>query len=69
MGGEPDVEFMRALETVSEVASLDQRWTSSWATSFKARYAHLDFFHFHLFLIDFLASLLFDSSRYAVFMS
>lgn len=39
LGGDGDVEFMRGLETVSEVASLDQRWTSSWATSFKSRYA------------------------------
>ncbi|KZV73660.1 dynactin p62 [Peniophora sp. CONT] len=36
LGGDPDVEFMRGLEIVSEVASLDQRWTSSWATSFKS---------------------------------
>ena len=37
LGGEPDVELMRSLEMISEVASLDQRWTSSWATSFKSR--------------------------------
>ncbi|GLB38621.1 putative dynactin p62 family protein [Lyophyllum shimeji] len=36
-GGDADVEYMRHLETVSEVASLNQRWTSSWATSFQAR--------------------------------
>ncbi|KAI0027744.1 dynactin p62 family-domain-containing protein [Vararia minispora EC-137] len=35
LGGEPDVEFMRRLETVSEVASLEQRWSSSWAVSLR----------------------------------
>ncbi|KZT09224.1 dynactin p62 [Laetiporus sulphureus 93-53] len=29
-GGEADVEYMRHLETVSEVASLEQRWLNSW---------------------------------------
>ncbi|EKM51670.1 uncharacterized protein PHACADRAFT_150266 [Phanerochaete carnosa HHB-10118-sp] len=32
-GAEPDVEFMRHLETVEEVATLDQRWGNSWVTS------------------------------------
>lgn len=32
-GGEVDVEFLKHLESVSEVASLDQRWDESWATS------------------------------------
>lgn len=32
-GGDADVEFMRHLENVSEVASLDQRWENSWVTS------------------------------------
>jgi dynactin-4 len=31
-GGEVDAEYMRHLETVGEVASLEQRWTNSWAT-------------------------------------
>ena len=43
-GGEADVDFMRHLETVAEVASLDQRWTSSWATSLRTQYVfHLPF--------------------------
>jgi dynactin-4 len=32
-GGEADIDYMRHLENVSEVASLEQRWVSSWATS------------------------------------
>ncbi|KAK7048665.1 dynactin subunit 4 [Favolaschia claudopus] len=32
-GGDADVEYMRHLEDVSEVANLEQRWLSSWATS------------------------------------
>ena len=32
-GGDADVEYMRHLETVGEVASLEQRWTNSWAMS------------------------------------
>ena len=32
-GGEEDVEYMRRLESVSEVANLEQRWGSSWAVS------------------------------------
>jgi dynactin-4 len=36
-GGEVDVELMRRLENVSEVASLDQRWTNSWSTSLETR--------------------------------
>lgn len=32
-GAEPDVEFMRHLETVEEVATLEQRWGNSWVTS------------------------------------
>lgn len=31
-GGEEDVELIRHLEEVSEVATLEQRWGSSWAT-------------------------------------
>ncbi|KAJ7791228.1 dynactin subunit 4 [Mycena olivaceomarginata] len=30
-GGEADVEYMRHLENVSEVANLEQRWINSWA--------------------------------------
>lgn len=36
-GGEVDVELMRRLESISEVASLDQRWTYSWSTSLETR--------------------------------
>ncbi|KAF8073933.1 dynactin subunit 4 [Lyophyllum atratum] len=36
-GGDADVEYMRHLETVGEVAGLDQRWSSSWAVSLQAR--------------------------------
>jgi dynactin 4 len=32
-GAEPDVEFLRHLETVEEVATLEQRWGNSWTTS------------------------------------
>lgn len=32
-GAEPDVEFIRHLETVEEVATLEQRWGNSWVTS------------------------------------
>ncbi|KAJ7627543.1 dynactin p62 family-domain-containing protein [Mycena polygramma] len=32
-GGEADVDYMRHLENVGEVANLEQRWVSSWATS------------------------------------
>lgn len=36
-GGEADVEFMRALEGVGEVASLEQRWGGSWVSSLHTR--------------------------------
>jgi hypothetical protein len=36
-GGEADVDFLRHLETVDEVASLDQRWFSSWAAPLQMR--------------------------------
>lgn len=36
-GGDADVEYMRHLEAVSEVSSLDQRWTGSWTVSLQAR--------------------------------
>ncbi|KAJ3747513.1 dynactin p62 family-domain-containing protein [Lentinula detonsa] len=36
-GGEVDVDFMRRLEDVSEVASLEQRWNYSWSTSLETR--------------------------------
>ncbi|KAJ7079756.1 dynactin subunit 4 [Mycena belliarum] len=32
-GGEADVDYMRHLENVNEVANLEQRWVNSWATS------------------------------------
>ncbi|EIW59395.1 dynactin p62 [Trametes versicolor FP-101664 SS1] len=35
VSGEADVEFLRHLETISEVASLEQRWTNSWVSSLR----------------------------------
>lgn len=35
-GGKVDVDHMRALETIGQVASLEQRWDNSWTTSLKA---------------------------------
>ncbi|KAG6866194.1 hypothetical protein C0991_007744 [Blastosporella zonata] len=35
-GGEADAEYMKHLEEVGEVASLEQRWTSSWANPLQA---------------------------------
>ncbi|KZT67268.1 dynactin p62 [Daedalea quercina L-15889] len=32
-GGEADAEFVRHLETVAEVATVEQRWVNSWASS------------------------------------
>ncbi|KAL4245700.1 Dynactin subunit 4 [Abortiporus biennis] len=32
-GGDADVDFLKHLETVSEVAALEQRWVNSWTTS------------------------------------
>ena len=40
-GGEADVDFMRHLEGIAEVASLEQRWESSWATPLRAKYVLL----------------------------
>ena len=37
MGGEIDVEFMEHIETENEVASLEQRWANSWATSLRTK--------------------------------
>ncbi|KAF5380690.1 hypothetical protein D9757_007058 [Collybiopsis confluens] len=36
-GGDVDVDFMRRLESLSEVASLEQRWMYSWSTSLETR--------------------------------
>ncbi|KAF5309348.1 hypothetical protein D9611_014025 [Ephemerocybe angulata] len=36
-GGELDVELMNGLEEVDEVASLDQRWESSWVSSMQTK--------------------------------
>lgn len=36
-GGEIDVEFMEHIETEGEVASLEQRWANSWATSLRTK--------------------------------
>ena len=38
LSGEVDVEFLRHLETPSEVAALEQRWTNSWVSPLRARY-------------------------------
>nr|GAT49287.1 predicted protein [Mycena chlorophos] len=35
-GGDADVEYMRHLENVNEVATLEQRWGSSWAMSLRS---------------------------------
>ena len=40
-GGDADVEFMKHVENVGDVASLEQRWENSWATSLKTRYVFL----------------------------
>lgn len=37
-GGDVDVEYMRHLETMGEIASLEQRWTNSWATPLQTQY-------------------------------
>lgn len=39
-GSEPDVEFLRHLETVEEVATLEQRWGNSWVTSPRSECVH-----------------------------
>lgn len=36
-GGDADVEFMRHLENVGEVANLEQRWINSWAMSMQTK--------------------------------
>lgn len=36
-GAEADVDFMKHLETVDEVAAVEQRWVNSWATSLHTR--------------------------------
>ncbi|KAG6883512.1 hypothetical protein C0993_005761 [Termitomyces sp. T159_Od127] len=36
-GGDVDVEYMKHLESVGEVASIEQRWTNSWAVPLQAR--------------------------------
>lgn len=32
-GGETDVEFVRHLEDINEVAGVEQKWENSWITS------------------------------------
>lgn len=39
LSGEVDVEFLTHLETVDEVASLEQRWTNSWVSPLRSRSA------------------------------
>ncbi|KAM6494079.1 Dynactin subunit 4 [Amanita muscaria] len=36
-GGDADVEFIKRVEKISNVASLEQRWGNSWATSLRTR--------------------------------
>ncbi|KAH8822540.1 dynactin p62 family-domain-containing protein [Flagelloscypha sp. PMI_526] len=36
-GGEVDVEFLRGLESIDEVATLEQRWTNSWTSPLQSR--------------------------------
>jgi dynactin-4 len=36
-----NVDFMRRLEEVSQVAALSQRWASSWTTTLRSRYASI----------------------------
>jgi dynactin 4 len=36
-GGDEDTDFMRLLEEVNEVASLERRWTSSWMPNLHSR--------------------------------
>jgi dynactin 4 len=37
-GGDADVEYMKHLEYITDVASLEQRWENSWAMSLQTRY-------------------------------
>lgn len=48
-GGDADVEYMKHLETVGEVATLEQRWTSSWATSLQTECVNTAIFSFPSF--------------------
>jgi dynactin-4 len=43
-GGDADVELMKHVEKISDVASLEQRWGSSWATSLRTRYGFIHLF-------------------------
>lgn len=36
-GADVDVDFVTSLETESEVAALEQRWTNSWTTSIRTK--------------------------------
>jgi dynactin-4 len=38
-GDDSDVDALRRMENVEEIASLEQRWGSSWTTSLKTRCA------------------------------
>lgn len=38
-GGEADVELMRHIETIGQVATLEKRWVSSWAMPLRTRCA------------------------------
>jgi dynactin 4 len=36
-GGDADAEFMRHIEDIGQVASLEQRWANSWKTSLRTK--------------------------------
>lgn len=36
-GGDGDVDFLRHLEEINEVGTLEQRWMNSWTTSLLSR--------------------------------
>lgn len=40
-GSELDADFMRNLESIDEVAALEQRWTSSWVTPIQVECASI----------------------------
>ena len=39
-GGDGDAEIMRHLESPSDIARPDQRWSTSWAESIRSRLVH-----------------------------
>ena len=45
-GGEADVEFLTKLESIDDVATLEQRWVGSWTPSLHGRYDGLGLLSF-----------------------